>query len=129
MFVAYIVLSILTAAANIFSATLDFIRYEPILINMEKAKVPKSWLPILGILKAAGALGLLLGISQKRAPPSFLISGGVFTQLDVFISKFPSFCNSRYCSSVRSSMPMAAAISIALSSGLCSFLDSSASRS
>lgn len=41
------------------------------------------------------------------APPSFLISEGVFTQLDVFVSKFPSFCNSRYCSSVRSSMPMA----------------------
>src|SRR4029077_6002372 len=28
--------------------------------------------------------------SQKRAPPSFLISGGVFTQLDVFESKLHS---------------------------------------
>ena len=66
------------------------------------------------------------GDQQKRAPPSFLISAGVFIQLDVFVSKFPSFCNSRYCSSVKSSIPMAAAISMALFSGLCSFLVSSA---
>ena len=63
MFLAYIVVSILAAAANGFSATLDFIRYEPILINMDKANVPKSWLTTLGIFKAAGALGLLVGIS------------------------------------------------------------------
>jgi DoxX-like family len=62
MFVAYIALSILAAAANLFSATLDFIRYEPILISMDKANVPRSWLTMLGILKAAGALGLLIGI-------------------------------------------------------------------
>jgi hypothetical protein len=36
------------------------------------------------------------------------MAGGAFTQLDVFESKFPSFCSSRYCSSVKSSMPMAA---------------------
>ena len=67
--------------------------------------------------------------SPKMAPPSFLISEGVFSQLDVFVSNLPSFCNSRYCSSVKSSMPMASAIFMALSFGLFSFLDSSASRS
>src|SRR5579859_637553 len=66
---------------------------------------------------------------RKRAPPSFLTAGGVFTQLEVFVSKFPSFCSSRYCSSVRSSTPMAAAMPTALSFGLFSFLESSASRS
>lgn len=50
-------------------------------------------------------------------------------QLDVFISKFPSFCNSLYCSSVKSSIPIAAAISTALFFGLFAFLDSSASLS
>ncbi len=30
MFITYIVVTILAAAANIFSATLDFIRYKPI---------------------------------------------------------------------------------------------------
>jgi DoxX-like family len=62
MFVTYIVVTILAASANIFSATLDFIRYEPILINMAKVGVSESWLTTLGILKAAGALGLLIGI-------------------------------------------------------------------
>ena len=45
-----------------FSATLDFIRYKQILINMAKVGVSESWLTTLGILKAAGALGLLVGI-------------------------------------------------------------------
>ena len=62
MFITYIVVTILAAAANIFSATLDFIRYEPILINMAKVGVPESWITTLGVLKAAGALGLLIGI-------------------------------------------------------------------
>ena len=62
MFVTYIVVTIVAAAANIFSATLDFIRYKPILINMAKVGVSESWITTLGILKAAGALGLLIGI-------------------------------------------------------------------
>jgi hypothetical protein len=62
MFAACIVVTILAAAANIFSATLDFIRYKQILINMAKAGVPESWITMLGALKAAGALGLLVGI-------------------------------------------------------------------
>jgi hypothetical protein len=38
MFIAYIVVSVLTAAANVFSATLDFIRYKQILINRSAEK-------------------------------------------------------------------------------------------
>src|SRR5436189_1740901 len=62
MFITYIVVTILAAAAIIFSATLDFIRYAPILSNMAKVGVSESWMTTLGILKAAGALGLLVGI-------------------------------------------------------------------
>jgi hypothetical protein len=62
MFSAYIVVTLLAAAANIFSATLDFVRYKQILINMARVGVPESWITMLGILKAAGALGLLIGI-------------------------------------------------------------------
>ena len=61
MFTVYIIVTVLTAAANFFSATLDFIRYKQVLINMAKAGVPESWITMLGILKAAGALGLLVG--------------------------------------------------------------------
>jgi hypothetical protein len=62
VFTAYLIVTLLAAAANIFSATLDFIRFKPILINMAKAGVSESWLTTLGILKATGALGLLVGI-------------------------------------------------------------------
>jgi hypothetical protein len=61
MFTAYFVITILAVIALSFSATADFIRYKQILINMTKAGVPESWLTRLGILKAAGALGLLIG--------------------------------------------------------------------
>ena len=64
MFITYIVVTILAAAGNIFSATLDFIRYKPILINMAKVGVAESWITTLGILKAAGALGLLIGVGM-----------------------------------------------------------------
>jgi hypothetical protein len=62
MFIAYVSVTILAAAANIFSATLDFTRYKQILINMDKVGVPQSWISTLGILKAAGAIGMLIGI-------------------------------------------------------------------
>ncbi len=62
MFTTYVVVTVLAAAANAFSATLDFIRYKQVLVNMAKAGVPESWITMLGILKAAGALGLLVGI-------------------------------------------------------------------
>ncbi len=62
MFIAYVSVTILAAAANIFSATLDFTRYKQILINMARVGVPQSWITTLGILKTAGAIGLLIGI-------------------------------------------------------------------
>ena len=62
MFTAYLIVTVLAAAANIFSATLDFIRFKQILINMAKVGVSESWITMLGALKAAGALGLLVGL-------------------------------------------------------------------
>ncbi len=62
MFTVYVVVTILAAAANIYAATNDFTRAEWIVVNMTKLGVPHSWLFPLGALKAAGALGLLVGI-------------------------------------------------------------------
>src|SRR5437870_1870694 len=62
MFTAYLIVTALAAAANIFSAACDFVRYERVSIAMARAGVPESWMTMLGILKAAGALGLLVGI-------------------------------------------------------------------
>jgi hypothetical protein len=64
MFTAYVVVTVLTAAANTYAASVDFTRPEWLLRNMAKARVPQSWLFSLGALKAAGALGLLVGIGM-----------------------------------------------------------------
>ena len=62
MFTAYVVVAVLAAAANTYIAISDFIRADWILANMTKVGVPRSWLFPLGALKAAGAVGLLVGI-------------------------------------------------------------------
>ena len=63
MFTAYVVVAGLAAAANTYAATADFTRPDWLLGNMAQARVPQSWLFPLGALKAAGALGLLVGIA------------------------------------------------------------------
>lgn len=62
MFAAYMSVTLLTAGANIFSAACDFVRYKQVSVAMARAGVPDSWMTTLGVLKAAGALGLLVGI-------------------------------------------------------------------
>ena len=62
MFSAYIIATILTAAANIYAAIVDFRRPRWVLDNMTKWGGSHSWLFTLGVLKAVGALGLLVGI-------------------------------------------------------------------
>lgn len=49
--------------ANIYAATNDFMRPKWLLGNMSKLGVPESSLPVRGALKAAGALGLLIGLA------------------------------------------------------------------
>jgi hypothetical protein len=58
---AYVLVSLLAAAALTFSATADFLRYEKVLASMTRAGVPESWLTALGVLKALGAAGLVIG--------------------------------------------------------------------
>lgn len=62
MLTADLVVTILLAAYLAFSAGADFVRWNRVLVVMARAGVPESWLPMLGALKAAGAVGLLVGI-------------------------------------------------------------------
>jgi DoxX-like family len=72
LFTAYLVVTALAVAANLFAAGADFVRNPQIAINMDRAGVPRSWMIPLGILKAVGALGLLLGIF---VPPIGIAAG------------------------------------------------------
>ncbi len=63
MLIGYVVVAVLTAAANIWAATADFRHTENAVFNATKVGVATSWLVPLGLLKAAGALGVLAGIA------------------------------------------------------------------
>jgi hypothetical protein len=87
MFIAYLIVTGLAVAANFFSAGCDFVRYKQVSIAMARAGVPESWMTPLGILKAAGALGLLAGIGVPVIGMAAAIGliiffvGAIFTHL------------------------------------------------
>jgi hypothetical protein len=60
---AYLIVVILTAAVNLYAASNDFTRPAWIVTNMKTLGIDKRWLPVLGLLKALGAVGLLAGIA------------------------------------------------------------------
>ena len=62
MVIAYFGVTILAVVANAFIAVADFARAPFVLSNSASVGVPVSWLTRLGLLKAAGAVGLLLGL-------------------------------------------------------------------
>jgi hypothetical protein len=63
MLIAYVAVGTLTAAANATAATLDFRRSQWVIDSMTRVGVNPSSLYPLGLLKAAGAVGLLVGIA------------------------------------------------------------------
>lgn len=62
MTTAYIVLAVVTAAVNLWAAIGDFLHTQSTMKNVATVEVPSSWLVPLGLLKTAGAMGLLVGI-------------------------------------------------------------------
>jgi uncharacterized membrane protein len=63
MFTAYIVVTVLAAAANAYAATNDLLGVNMVVDNMARLGVPESQLLSLAALKVAGAAGLLVGIA------------------------------------------------------------------
>lgn len=62
MYTAYVVVTLVTIAINAFEAVASFVSAKFMLDNAERVGVPRSWLVPLGLLKGAGAVGLLLGL-------------------------------------------------------------------
>ena len=58
----YVVVTVITAIVTAAIAIPDFIPAGFVLANSAKVQVPRSWLPMLGALKLAGAIGLLVGV-------------------------------------------------------------------
>lgn len=63
MFIAYIVLAVLTALISVASGVGKLRKVPQIMEAMRKCEIPDNWLPILAALEFAGAAGLLIGIA------------------------------------------------------------------
>jgi hypothetical protein len=70
---ACIIVVVITAIVNVWAAANDFIRPSWLLANMSQVGVARSSLVPLGLLKATGGLGLLVGIA---VPTVGLIAAG-----------------------------------------------------
>ncbi|MCT2585600.1 DoxX family protein [Actinophytocola gossypii] len=66
MFATYVVVTVLTIIANAAIAVADLRGARFVLANSAEVNVPRTWLPMLAALKAAGALGLLVGLLGIR---------------------------------------------------------------
>lgn len=66
MFTVYVIVTVMTVIANTAISVADFMRAGFVLANSAEVGLPRSWLPWLGALKAAGAAGLLLGLLGVR---------------------------------------------------------------
>ncbi|MFG2975636.1 DoxX family protein [Streptomyces sp. NPDC048331] len=62
MFIGYAIVTAIAILANAGIAVADFLRARPVLANSAEVGLPESRLPWLAALKAAGAVGLLLGL-------------------------------------------------------------------
>lgn len=62
MNIAYVVVTLVAVAATAFVAAANLMRAKFVLANSASVGVPQSWLTILGLLNAAAAAGLLLGL-------------------------------------------------------------------
>ena len=62
MFTAYVVVTLMAIAASTFVAVANFMRLKFVLVTAAKVGVSESWMTPLGLLSAAAALGLLLGL-------------------------------------------------------------------
>jgi hypothetical protein len=62
MHAVHVVVTLLAVLANLWAASADFVRAKFVLANSASLGLPESWLVPLGLAKAAGAAGLLLGL-------------------------------------------------------------------
>ncbi|MEU6047892.1 DoxX family protein [Streptomyces griseus] len=66
---AFLVVTLFTAAINVGIATADLAGARFVLANSAEVGVPRFWLPRLAALKLAGAAGLLLGLFDAALRP------------------------------------------------------------
>jgi hypothetical protein len=91
VFPIYLVVTTLTAIANAYAALLDFSGSEQVITVMRRKRVPLSWMFPLGALKAAGALGLLIGFAVPLIGTAAAVGLVLF-----FVGAFIAHLRARY---------------------------------
>lgn len=66
MSAAYVIITVVTIGASMWATIADLAQPRWLLANMAEVAVPRSWLLPLGVLKGAGAIGLLIGLLGAR---------------------------------------------------------------
>ncbi|KOV65498.1 DoxX family protein [Streptomyces sp. MMG1121] len=66
MEIAYLTVTCAAVMANAGIAAADFAKAPFVLANSAEVGVPRTWIPLLALLKAAGAAGLVLGLLGVR---------------------------------------------------------------
>jgi DoxX-like family len=84
----YVVITVITAIITAAVGIADFIPAGFVLANSAKVHVPRSWLPMLGTLKLAGAIGLLVGLVGLPAVGIAAATGLVLFFLGAVIAHF-----------------------------------------
>lgn len=67
MHIAYVVITLTTAVVTAGIAVADLIPAGFVLANSAEVGVPRPWLPALGAVKLAGAVGLVVGLLSLPA--------------------------------------------------------------
>lgn len=62
MFIAYVIVTVLTIAANAAVSIADVAGAKFVRANAAKVGLKPSWIPVVATLKMAGAIGLLIGL-------------------------------------------------------------------
>ncbi|WP_067533386.1 DoxX family protein [Nocardia crassostreae] len=62
MFIAYVVVAVITILINTAEAVANYGKHPQVLKNMDEVRVPRPLLPLLATLKAAGSIGLVIGL-------------------------------------------------------------------
>ncbi|MCE7005802.1 DoxX family protein [Kibdelosporangium philippinense] len=64
MSTAHVIVAVITIAMNTYAAIADFTRAKFVVANSTELGLPHSWVLPLGLLKLAGALGLVAGLAR-----------------------------------------------------------------
>jgi hypothetical protein len=63
MFAVYVAVTVLTALATLFAASLSFAGHESVRLAAQRVRAPEAWMARLGVVLLSGGIGLFVGLA------------------------------------------------------------------